>query len=163
MSGTVIGVMGGGRADEATLDNARELGRKIAEHGWILLNGGRACGVMEASARGAKDAGGLVVGILPDDDARHATAHLDVAIVTGLGDARNEVNVLSSRVVVACRGGAGTLSEIALALKAGRPVIALDFPLGGPFEEFEFAGLIVHVATPAEAIAAIERILAQRA
>jgi hypothetical protein len=115
---------------------------------------------MDASAQGARAAGGLVIGILPDDDAHDATDHLDIAVLTGLGDARNEVNVLTSRVVVACRGGAGTLSEIALALKARRPVVALDFPLGGPFEPYERDGLLVHVSTPAEAVAAVERCLA---
>lgn len=160
---TVIGVMGGSIADERTVAFARELGRLIAERGWVLLNGGRACGVMDASAAGASDAGGLCVGILPDDDSRQASHHLDVAIVTGLGDARNAVNVLSSRVVIACRGGAGTISEIALALAAGRPVVALDFPLDGVFVDHAVAGLLVHAATPPEAIAHVERFLREGA
>lgn len=156
---TIIGVMGGGVADAATSANARELGRLIAERGWVLLNGGRDCGVMDASAAGARQAGGLTVGILPDEDDRRASPHIDIPVVTGLGDARNAVNALSGRVMVACRGGPGTLSEIALALKAGRPVVALDFPLGGAFAEHERAGRIVHAATPAEAVAQVERLL----
>ena len=126
-----MGVMGsGGDGDAALLAVARELGAAIAREGWVLLNGGRACGVMDASARGASEAGGLVVGILPDGDAHRASAHVDIPIRTGMGDARNAVNVLSSDVVIALRGGAGTLSEIALALKAQRPVIALAFDPG---------------------------------
>jgi uncharacterized protein (TIGR00725 family) len=130
MSRAVVGVMGGADASPAVLALAEALGRAIAESGWILLNGGRDAGVMDASARGAARAGGLVVGILPGRDRRGASPHLSIAVVTGLGDARNAVNVLSSDVVVALPGGAGTLSEIALALKAGRKVVALGWPEG---------------------------------
>lgn len=124
----MIGVMGGGAADTdpALLGTAYELGRLIARSGWVLLNGGRDTGVMDASARGAREAGGLTVGVLPDDHRGRASPYLDVEIVTGLGSARNNINVLSSDVVIACAGGAGTLSEMALALKARRPVIVLD-------------------------------------
>lgn len=156
---TVIGVMGGSSADARTLDNARELGRRIAEQGWVLLNGGRACGVMSASAEGARGAGGITVGVLPDFESAAVADAIDIPIVTGLGDARNAVNALSSRVLVACRGGAGTLSEVALALKAGRPVVALDFPLGGPFAEWERAGRLVHAETPEAAVSAIRGFL----
>ncbi len=157
----VVGVMGGSTADSTTSDMAFALGRLIAERGWVLLNGGRACGVMEASARGAREAGGLVVGILPDDDDARASRHLDVAVITGIGDARNYVNVLSSRVVIAMRGGAGTLSEIALALKSGRPVITLDFPLGIAFEGYRESGSLTETATPEEAVATAARLLGE--
>jgi hypothetical protein len=156
---TVIGVMGGGTAEEAVLENARQLGRLIAENGWVLLNGGRDCGVMAASAEGAREAGGLAIGILPGDDWEGAAPGLDVALPTGLGDARNALNVLASKVVIALRGGAGTLSEIALALKAGRPVIALDFPLGDTFARYYRVGAVIDVATPEEAVAAAKRLL----
>ena len=123
----VIGVMGGGAASPATVALAEELGREIARAGWVLLNGGRDAGVMAASARGARAAGGLVVGILPDRDDTDASPDLTIALVTGLGDARNAVNVLSSNVVVALPGGAGTLSEIALAFKARKPLVLLGW------------------------------------
>src|SRR5450759_5193289 len=107
---TIVGVMGSGEdGDAALLALARELGAAIAGEGWVLLNGGRGGGVMDASAEGASLAGGLVVGVLPDDDTESASRHLDIPIRTGLGDARNAVNVLSSDVVIALRGGAGTL------------------------------------------------------
>lgn len=153
---TVVGVMGSGEdGDAALLAQARELGAAIAEQGWVLLNGGRAAGVMEASARGAAEAGGLVVGVLPDSDLHGASAHLTVAIRTDMGDARNAVNVLSSDVVVAMRGGAGTLSEVALALKAGRTVIALDFDPGSGFARWRDAGQLVRVGGVAEAVDAV--------
>ncbi|MDH4139174.1 MAG: TIGR00725 family protein [Coriobacteriia bacterium] len=158
---TIIGVMGGGKVDQATLKTARRLGALIAEEGWVLLNGGRNCGVMAASAAGAREVGGLTVGVLPDEDTRQATPDIDIPIPTGLGDARNVVNVLASRVVIACRGGAGTISEIAHALKLGRPVVALDFALGEAFARFYATGRLVDAATPEEAIAHAKRFLGQ--
>jgi uncharacterized protein (TIGR00725 family) len=122
--------MGGGRASAEVAALAEGLGAAIADAGWVLLNGGRDAGVMAASARGAAVRGGLVIGILPGRDRGEASPHLSVAVVTGLGDARNAVNVLSSDVVVALPGGAGTLSEVALASKAGRPVVLLGWPAG---------------------------------
>jgi uncharacterized protein (TIGR00725 family) len=116
----------GDRAREADVALAFELGAAIASRGWVLLSGGRNTGVMEAVNRGAHSAGGLTIGILPDTDKASASDAVDIAVVTGLGSARNYVNVLSSDVVVSCgAGGAGTASEIALALKAGRPVVLL--------------------------------------
>jgi uncharacterized protein (TIGR00725 family) len=150
---TIVGVMGSGSdGDAALLRTARELGTAIAEAGWVLLNGGRSSGVMGASAAGASAAGGLVVGVLPDDDDHRASSHLDIAIRTGMGDARNVVNVLSSDVVIAMRGGAGTLSEIALALNAGKVVIALAFDPGSGFAAWRGSGLLLDSDTVAEAI-----------
>lgn len=152
----VVGVMGSGEdGDAALLELARDLGAAIAREGWVLLNGGRACGVMDASARGASEAGGLVVGVLPDDDAHAASRHLDVAIRTGMGDARNAINVLSSDVVIALAGGAGTLSEIALALKAGRPVVTLGFDPGSGFDRYRACGALRDAGTIAEAVALV--------
>ena len=156
---TVIGVMGGGVASESVLGDALSVGRLIAENGWVLLNGGRDAGVMAASARGAAEAGGLVVGVLPSDDWECIAPHIDVPILTGMGDARNAINVLSSRVVIALRGGAGTLSEIALALKGGRPVVTVAFPLGDEFEEYRQSGRLTEVRTPEEAIERVGRLL----
>ncbi len=156
---TIIGVMGGGTASAEDAETARQLGRLIAERGWILLNGGRACGIMEASARGAREAGGLTLGVLPDENRAHASRYIDIPVMTGMGSARNCINVLTSHVVVACRGGAGTLSEIALALKYGRHVILLNFDAGNVFEAYATAGRLHHAGTPDEAMGKIDEIL----
>ena len=102
---------------------AEELGRGIARSGAVLISGGRK-GVMEASCRGAKKENGLVVGILPKTNDQ-ANQFVDICIVTGMGDARNVLNVNSADAVISVCGGAGTLSEIALALKAGKRVVAM--------------------------------------
>ena len=125
-----IGVMGSG--ENATFidrTSAYELGKAIARQGWVLLTGGRNTGVMDAASRGAKSANGLTVGILPGNDCNDASEAVDIAIVTGMGNARNNINILSSDVIIACGTGAGTISEIALALKANKPVILLNFDL----------------------------------
>jgi uncharacterized protein (TIGR00725 family) len=120
----VIGVMGASRCDEATSEMARRVGVLIAQRGAVLLCGGRG-GVMEAAARGAKEAGGLTIGILPGMNAGETppNPYIDVAIFTGLRDGRNWVNVCASDAIIAVSGGYGTLSEIALALKVGKPVV----------------------------------------
>ncbi len=124
MSQTIIGIMGPG--DQATAkdcENAYELGKLIAQQGWILLTGGRKAGVMEAALQGAKASQGLTVGVLPTADKQGMSEAVDIAIVTDLGNARNNINVLSSNLVVACGMGLGTASEVALALKNGKQVI----------------------------------------
>ncbi len=148
--------MGGGAAAPSALEKARELGARIAREGWVLLNGGRNAGIMAASARGAREAGGLVIGILPDDHAKQASPHVTIPILTGMGSARNWINVLSCHVVVACPGGPGTISEIALALKAGRRVILMDMDTRGIFERYEAAGMLERADTPDGVIAAIK-------
>ncbi len=153
MRRTTVGVMGGSVADEQTVAGARELGRLIAENGWVLISGGRPTGVMQASVSGARDAGGLTVGVLYDEDREGAADGLDIVIPTGMGAARNIINVLSSDVVVACRGTGGTLSEIALALRFGRPVVLLDFDPGEAFLSAGASGAKWSLtATPAEAV-----------
>ena len=153
MRRTMVGVMGGCTADEQTIARALELGRLIAENGWVLVSGGRPTGVMQASVTGAREAGGLTVGVLYDEDRDNAAVGLDIVIPTGMGAARNIINVLSSDVVVACRGTGGTLSEIALALRFGRPVVLLDFD---PGEAFLSAGATdarwSHAATAKDAV-----------
>jgi uncharacterized protein (TIGR00725 family) len=114
---------------------------------------------MEASAQGAKEQGGLTIGILPDDRPGGASDYIDVPILTGMGDARNYVNVLSSDVVVACPGKAGTLSEIALALKNRRRVVLLAFDIGSVFDSYKEEGLLFEAATPEEAVDLIKRLL----
>lgn len=156
---TVIGVMGSGRPllPEAAA-TARQIGSLIAAEGWVLLTGGRASGVMDACSRGAKDAGGLVVGVLPDTDTLRASSAIDIAIRTGLGDARNVVNVLSSDVVIALPGGAGTLSEVALALLACKPVIVVGWDPGATARA---AGRIIDADTPQDAIRLAKTLLAK--
>lgn len=168
MRKTVIGVMGGSQADSHTLDSARRLGSLIAANGWVLLSGGRPTGVMQASVEGAKEQGGLCVGVLFDEDRDAAAAGLDIVIPTGMGAARNIINVLASDVVVACRGNGGTLSEIALALRFGRPVVLLDFDPGQAFltagaTEGQVPGRVqgwAHAADPVQAVALVKRYLA---
>jgi uncharacterized protein (TIGR00725 family) len=148
----IIGVMGGSKVKPEVYETARRLGELIAQRGWILLNGGRNCGVMAASAQGAKEAGGFVIGILPDATTAHASPHLDVAICTDMGDGRNLFNVLSSDVVIACPGALGTLSEIVFALKRDKPVILLGFALGPDFEKYRRRKHLSHAQTPEEAV-----------
>lgn len=161
----IIGVMGGSKANAHTTEMARRLGRLIAENGWILLNGGRNCGVMAASAAGAKEVpGSLVVGILPDTTATKASPHIDVAILTGMGDGRNLFNVMSSDVVVACPGALGTLSEIVLAVKHDKRVILLGYDpkdsLGPDLDRARKRAQVTHAATPEEAIEQVRTALA---
>jgi len=126
MRKTVIGVMGpGDEASEINKKDAYELGREIAKNGWVLLNGGRNVGVMDAVSKGAHDAHGLVIGILPFNDGADASEGVDIQIITGMAGGRNIINVRSSDVVVACGIGAGTASEIAHALKIKKPTILL--------------------------------------
>ena len=127
MARTLVGVMGPG--DDALArdcQNAYELGRAIAQNSWVLVTGGRGVGVMDAASRGAREAGGLTVGILPSSDVTGASSFVDIPIVTGVGQARNNINVLSCRLIFACGIGAGTASEISLALKAGRHAILVE-------------------------------------
>ena len=123
-SPTYVAVCG---ASEATADQSRdaeEVGRLLAEHGAIVLCGGFG-GVMEAASRGAREAGGMVIGILPGTDRAEANPHLSLALATGLGQARNAVIVTAADSVIAIGGGWGTLSEIGLARRLGRRVLAL--------------------------------------
>jgi uncharacterized protein (TIGR00725 family) len=123
----IIGVMGSGEgASTSDKESAYRLGKSIAIAGWVLLTGGRQAGVMDAASRGAKSVGGLTIGILPDSNTKGMSEAIDLAIVTDLGNARNNINVLSSDVVVACGMGSGTASEVALALKNCKPVILLN-------------------------------------
>jgi uncharacterized protein (TIGR00725 family) len=154
--------MGGADISKEVAETAYRLGSLIAQRGWVLLNGGRDAGVMAASARGARQAGGTVIGVLPDRDARAACPDLDYAIVTGLGDARNLINVLSSDVVIACPGGAGTLSEVALAAKNAKPLILLNFDPGSALEPYRQTARVFSVSTPEEAVEKAATLLERR-
>ncbi len=119
-----VAVVGSALCDEPVAALARAVGQEIGRRGAVLVCGGRG-GVMEAACQGAKAQGGITVGILPGMDRREANRYVDIPVVTGLGDARNAVVVRSADVVIAVSGGYGTLSEIGLALKMGRPVVGL--------------------------------------
>jgi omega-amidase len=154
----LIGVMGAGEAAAAAdLQLAEDLGAAIARRGWGLLSGGRPCGVMAAASRGAMAVDGhLVVGVLPEAD-RQVTAALDLALFTGLGQARNVINALSSDVVVVCgAGGPGTASEAAHALRAGRPLLQLSAPPAWLELFGSFGGDVTACASVGEVIELIE-------
>lgn len=152
----IIGVMGGGHADDRQMQSAYRLGALIARQGWVLLNGGRDSGIMAASARGAAENGGLTIGILPDDDPAKASEYIRLPICTGMGSARNVINVLSSDIVVVCQGRAGTVSEIALALKHGKHVITLGFDAQAVADLIDGHHLLPAARTPEEVIEMIK-------
>ncbi len=120
----MISVVGGDTASADALAVAEEVGREIAERGCALVCGGRG-GVMEAACRGARSRGGHTIGILPTADRRGMNEYVEFPVVTGLGSARNALVVLSGDAVIAIDGSYGTLSEIALALVFGKPIISL--------------------------------------
>jgi len=152
--------MGGGEIINAgNYEDARCLGGLIAKEGWILLNGGRDSGIMEASAKGAKENNGLTIGILPGNDPAWASEYIDIPILTGIGFARNYINVLTSQVVVALPGRTGTISEIALALNIGKKVISLNFDLGPLFNKYEEEEQLIYAKEPEEAMRVIKKIL----
>lgn len=145
----LVAVIGAAYCAPCEAKAAETVGRVLAEGGATVLCGGRG-GVMEAACRGAHLAGGLTVGILPGDDPSAANPYVDVAIATGLGEARNAIVARSAQAVVAIGGRYGTLSEIAFALKHGLPVIGVDTwkltpPLGGA------SSAIIYVDDPVEA------------
>jgi len=117
-------VIGPGRCPDETGHLCRDVGRGLAEAGFTLVTGGTG-GAMEAASRGAREAGGMVIGVLPGTDRTGANGHSDVTVVTGVGHARNLAVVASADVVVAVGGEWGTLSEIGLAGVLGRPVVVL--------------------------------------
>jgi uncharacterized protein (TIGR00725 family) len=120
-----VAVVGAGvDATEAQCALAEEVGALLAEAGATVVTGGLG-GVMEAACRGARSRHGTTVGLLPGLDRAAANGWVEVAIPTGLGELRNGLVVRSADAVVAVGGGAGTLSEIALALKGGLPVVGL--------------------------------------
>lgn len=125
----IIGVIGTHDHDPAIMALAEELGRQIALKGYVLLTGG-GTGAMYGASKGAYLSGGLVIGILPNDRSQtrpgYPNVYVTIPIYTGMGDARNVINAKTPDVIVALKGSYGTLSEIALALKALTPVIGLD-------------------------------------
>lgn len=116
--------MGPGSPDDPELlEHARKLGRAIARREWVLLTGGRAAGVMDAASEGASEAGGITVGILPGSKKKGVSDFVQIPILTGMGHARNVINILTPDVIIICGMGPGTASEAAFALKSGKPLI----------------------------------------
>jgi uncharacterized protein (TIGR00725 family) len=145
-----ISVIGGGRCGADELMLAEQVGRLVAEEGATLVCGGLG-GVMEAAARGAKAAGGTTIGILPGHDRSAANPYLDYVLTTGIGHARNLAVVSSGDAVIAVGGGFGTLSEIGLAAKVGRPVVILG---GWKVEGGEGTHGLIYASSPKEAVQA---------
>lgn len=157
MNSHYISVIGASRCSAREAARAEELGRLLAEHGFVIVCGGRD-GIMEAVARGARAMGGVTIGILPDADRKRAAPDLTFSVCTAIGHARNLSVVASADVVIAVGGAWGTLSEIALARTVRRPVILLDSwavcpPDGGDLDGLAWA------STPAEAVELAQRCL----
>ena len=144
-----VAVVGPGEASASELHAAEEVGAGLAAAGAAVITGGLG-GVMEAACRGARSRRGTTVGILPGEDRDVANGWVEVAIATGLGELRNGLVVRAADAVIAIGGGHGTLSEIALALKLGRPVVGLDTWAVHEVEQ---------VSTPADALERISALL----
>jgi uncharacterized protein (TIGR00725 family) len=141
-----VAVVGSGAASGELYEEAREVGRLIAERGATVICGGLS-GVMEAAARGAAEAGGTTIGILPDEDRERQNEYLTYSVATGVGQARNLAVVCSGDVVIAVGGEYGTLSEIGLARKVGRLVVVL----GG----WDLGDHVIVSHSPEEAVEAV--------
>ena len=121
----LIGVIGAGKCSKKIFTLAEEVGKEIARAGAILVCGGLG-GVMEGASKGAKEAKGITVGVLPGESKEDANPYVDIPIVTGMGDARNLVVILSSDVVIALPGKYGTLSELGFAVKLEKPIVGIS-------------------------------------
>jgi uncharacterized protein (TIGR00725 family) len=146
----IIGVVGGDKCSAEMAGIAEEVGAELARRNCIVICGGRG-GVMEAACKGAREAGGFTIGVLPGPDRSEANKYVSVPIVTDMGEARNAIIVLSSQGIIALDGGYGTLSEIALALKRGIPVVGIktwSLAIDGTKEES-----ILQATTGTEAVA----------
>ncbi len=156
----IVGVMGSHKEEPSVMEDARRMGEAIACRGHVLLTGGGP-GLMRAASEGAHRAGGLVIGILPNDRARpldgYPNEFVDIPIYTGMSDARNVINAKTPHVLVALNGGVGTLSEIALALRVGTPVIGLKSPGFAVSGDQDFTS----VDSVEEAIREMDRIIAR--
>jgi len=138
-----VGVIGSSECDDELYRIAYRVGELLAEKGCVVINGGLT-GVMEASAKGAKSKGGVVVGVIPSAFKDDANPYVDIVIATNMGHARNMIIVNSSDAVIAVGGGYGTISEMSIALKEGKKVVAINPAVKLP-------GLVV-VETPEEAV-----------
>lgn len=157
-------MIGGSQPDDDSLRIAEELGAEIGRKGVVLVCGGVG-GIMEAACKGAKIAGGMTVGIIPQEDKRAANPYVDIVIPTGLGFARNFLVAKSGDAVVAIDGAAGTLSEMAIAWFSNKPVVAI--PATGGWAQ-QLAGMkidsrredvVYSAASPKEAVDHIFKVL----
>jgi uncharacterized protein (TIGR00725 family) len=155
---TFIGVIGGSEVSPEVAAQAEEVGREIARRGGTLVCGGLG-GIMAAACRGATDAGGLTIGILPGDSRTAANPCVRIPIVTGIGYARNVAVVRTSQAVIAVDGSYGTLTEIAYALQAGIPVVGLGTWRVSLDDNDDDA--IHRAATPIEAVAKAFSLIAE--
>lgn len=154
-----VAVIGPGQANDEERAAARTVGAGLAEAGAVVVTGGRG-GVMAAATAGARDAGGVTVAILPGSDPTAAEAAPTVTIPTGLGEARNALVVRAADAVVAIGGAWGTLSELALALRAGTPVVGLGtWELTGDLAARGVDDPVVRAASPEVAVRAVLGIL----
>jgi uncharacterized protein (TIGR00725 family) len=152
----IVGIMGSHKNDSPAVNDAYAMGDAIAQRGYVLLTGGGG-GVMKAASEGAHRSGGLVIAILPSEKKRplkgYPNEFVDIPIYTGMYDARNIINAKTPDIIIALDGSAGTLSEIAIALKSGTPVIGLHCPhVDLVDDEYEF----ISVNTVDEAIQEVD-------
>jgi uncharacterized protein (TIGR00725 family) len=147
-----ISVIGGSSCEIEVFDQAYEIGKEIAKNKAILVCGGLS-GVMEACCKGAKDAGGLTIGILPADDENLANKYVDIKIPTGMGYARNVLVVKTGHAIIAIDGSFGTLSEIGYAMSYNKPLIGLNTWKVKPYcDDTEHEPKIIYTASPQEAV-----------
>ncbi len=125
MKKTIVAVIGTSSASSEEAAAAEHVGRLVAERGWVLVTGGLG-GVMEAASKGASEAGGAVVGILPHGDSSRANAHVQIPIATNMGFARNAIIAHTADALIAVGGAYGTLTEISMALNLGKPVFGIN-------------------------------------
>ncbi len=160
-----VAIIGDAEASDAALAFAEELGRLIGEKGWALVSGGRQ-GIMEAASKGCREAGGLVLGILPTGDDSAGNPYCHLLVPTGMGWTRNSLTALTGDAVVAIGGRAGTLTEIAYAWSYGKPILAAtglggwSDRLAGQAIDDRRADRLTPVATPEEAARKLAELLA---
>ncbi len=135
----VIAVVGAGKCSKKLRDMAAEVGKYVAENGGVIVSGGMG-GIMEGVSRGAKEAGGVTIGILPTDQKDDANKYIDYVLPSGFGEARNLLVIRAADAVIAFPGKYGTLSEMAFALQAGKPLISVNaWKLGDDIKVVETA------------------------
>jgi uncharacterized protein (TIGR00725 family) len=151
---TTISVIGPSQPTSEMAETAYEVGKLIASRGWVLVSGGGP-GVSEWASRGAKEAGGITVGILPDSTHDSANPYIDIAVPTAMGQGRNYLVVASGHAVIAVGTSFGTISEIALSLRTGKFIVGLHIPT-----PFILPLRIAH--SPDEALVIVEKYLKEK-
>ena len=147
-----IAVIGARSCDEQLYHETEELGALLAKNGYTVICGGLG-GIMEAVCKGAKNAGGATIGIIPGDDPLDANPYIDTVITTGLGISRNLIIIRSAVGVIAINGGFGTLSELAFALQLQKPVVGLG--------TWDISDQIISVKTPFDAVDRITKLISK--